>query len=155
MRSNQTMTPLRFFIACCVVAAIAASAEYGHTRYLDSRVSRAVAECTAENARSIEKWNEWAATAKEGHRFILEPLACDRTLLATPVTGAFGDLSKLPAEQLRLVVAYGDRDAAAGYGYMLAVAAFLIGCIPVSWYFLLRRVAEVADAVRGSSRDGR
>lgn len=102
-----------------------------------------------------------AAEKSSGHVVVI--LSCDASDLVTlrrERAGMFDDLIPLKAKEanlnelrnaqmqlLRVETKY-DRRVAKDY-YGAAFMIFLLGLIPVAWYFVLRRIAEIASAIKG------
>ncbi len=93
------------------------------------------AKCAAESEESTKSGKGW------GH----DPLVCDQKKLSyAGLTGIQKDLSEKQKE-IDVEHQYYPMELL----YLIALGVFVIAGLPWSWYFLLRRVREVSDAIRG------
>ena len=169
--------PTRFFLVCFGLAALAVAGDYFYLRYLESHLTTAVAACEAESNRlsqgkkgryvleetadeSIQQTEKpagpWDAYAKPESGIHLpsdwrnDPIAglvCEPSELST----AGYDLKKISAIQKIVLEAYRSKASfdAETVGIVSVIALLLLGILPHAWYFLLRRLREVAASIRG------
>lgn len=161
--TNMSYATRFFLIAMCVAIGIAA-AEYGYGTWLNARLEQAKSQCNALaiNPSKVEwdkpigavpgtfddlippKSQPRAALPKDKPtiHWVDDPPVCEPTMLAN-------DVDSLRGEQRQLALAYRDRYGHEPLGYFAALAALIVGVVPHVWYFGLRRLREVADAIRG------
>lgn len=146
------MSPLRFFLLSLCAAALIAVGGKAYMSYIEAQLPKAIAECESESKREREKFEAQRAAIGDDSgpwgKFRLEGLVCDpRELYRARFEPNY---KEPPGVQGKLVRAY---DASlTGYeegAYTLAVLCIVIGSLPGIWYFLLRRLSEIAAAVRG------
>ena len=146
------MSPLRFFLQSLCAAALIAVGGKAYMSYIEAQLPKAIAECESESKRQAEDFegrraaNGGDSGPWSGFKFV--GLVCDpRELYRARFEPNY---KEPPGVQGRLVRAY---DASlTGYeegAFALAVLCILIGSLPGIWYFLLRRLAEIAAAIRG------
>lgn len=151
--------PTRFFLVCFGLSALAVAGDYFYLRYLESHLTTAVAACEAESNRVSQGKGRYVLeeTADESISGTHLPsdwrdgdivgLVCDPFELST--TGY--DLEKIRAIQKTVVDAYRSKSSfdAQTVGVVSVVALLLLGILPRAWYFILRRLREVAASIRG------
>ncbi|MEI7443391.1 MAG: hypothetical protein WCK28_00735 [Burkholderiales bacterium] len=153
------MRPPRFFLISFGLAAVVAGAQLGYALHLDAQVERARSACIARGERDAaeERAKQASPDAEKGPwtGYKLDTMVCSDDLLRLEPDAR--NLSRTPGmgEQKLLLLALVERNQHAPLGYLLAGIIAAVGCMPALWYFLLRRLAEVADAVRGRPRDNR
>lgn len=98
-----------------------------------SHVSEYVAQCQSENARPPSK-------SKDGWEDA--PLICDPEILRKTSTN-------LPyiGVQAQIVDAQRQGDKSLEQATVIAFGLLIISAIPYAWYFLLRRLRELRDAI--------
>jgi hypothetical protein len=133
------MKPAPFFFLLVGFAAVSAVADLAWQKHLSARVAQAEHRCREENDAGIARFDKEKDAASP---WKMEPMVCDDTLSGLSPGTAVG-------VQKELVVAYRARSGHSYPGYFLAGGLLLLGFLPAAWYFLLRRLAEVSDAVRG------
>ena len=137
--------PARFFLYCLGLAISLATVALVYSSILDKRLSDAVAACKSESNQLTDAAKERAAKTPDsrinGFEFaglVCDPLAFDMTDKVPP--GAQGEM----------VLADRARSSFEGSFFLIAaILLSLVGILPASWYFLLRRLREVAAAIRG------
>lgn len=99
---------------------------------LERRISDLEAACEHQNAKDKlpGSTDEWA----------LAPMVCDSSeLYFSDVVGIQADIKK----------ARRDWQEAGSWSASIAVTIAILSVIPWLWYFLLRRLAEILEAIRG------
>lgn len=139
-------SPIRFFLVCAGIAAMLAASGLAYSLFLESRLSKAVAACEERSKLEVATWQKRAPNTMEGpwQKFTFAGLACSPSELIS----TYGELH---AVQNEVIAAYRAKHSFE-YGavlYVLAMLCVLVGVLPVCWYFLLRRIREVAAAIRG------
>jgi len=128
----------KLMVSGATVAAIIISAGALNTHRLESRLRDLESACIQEERRSITE------AAKEGLGFQPDPSNCDAESLVR-LKGP--DLPKgVQAEIVSVQRAIGD---SSGWPYILAGLIFVLTGLPWAWYFLLRRIRELRDAILG------
>lgn len=150
-----------FLIACASGAALILGALHVKEYLAEQRLSVARLKCAAEGgvkdasakskvrAGEIKPWEmDWnSANPREqrGH-LILECNPLKLEMLTNE--GLFGEQHTVQAEVLKAYRATVRTDTERRLEG-LAWFMLILGCIPYSWYFFLRRLAEISAAVRG------
>lgn len=146
------MSPLRVFLLSLCAAALIAAGGKAYTSHIEAQLPEAIAECETESKRERENF-ETRRAANGGDsgpwgKFRIEGLVCDPGELYRARFEP--NYKEPPGAQGKLVRAY---DASlTGYeegAYALAALCIFIGSLPGIWYFLLRRLSEIAAAIRG------
>lgn len=134
--------PLRFFLTCLALALAVIVGGLLYSRLLDHRLAEAVANCEAvDNCETEDKEHAAKHPGTWGSYFCL---------VCTPSDLINGETVP-PGTQGAVVVAYKAKLAFndGAVHYIIACALVVLGALPAIWYFLLRRIREIAAAVRG------
>jgi hypothetical protein len=106
---------------------------------LESSIAALQDKCAAESEESAKSGKGW------GHA----PLVCDPKNLSSytgnPLVGIQRDLSKKQKE----IAVEQQKYYPMELPYLIALGIVVIAGVPWAWYFLLRRIREVSDAVLG------
>ncbi len=140
---------LKFLVAGAAIAATVAAycviSNYINTARhqqkiasLESSIAALEAKCASESEESTKSGKGW------GH----DPLVCDPKTLSSyagsPLVGIQKDLSEKQKE-IDVEHQYYPMELP----YLIALGVVVIAGLPWSWYFLLRRIREVSDAIVG------
>jgi hypothetical protein len=107
-----------------------------NVRRLDRRLSQLQATCREEGKREREK---------PEFKDIDFELTCDPIELASLKEDSVGVQGEIVTAR-RQLTSWEDRREWLG---PVALAMMLIGALPMAWYFLLRRIRELSDAITG------
>ena len=157
-------SPARFLFFCFGLATVCVVGNLIYARMLDNRLSEAVARCEEENQRMAEKLAAWVekrsitelsdeellrlsrGQSKSSPKWELAPIVCDPAHLE-PLKEA------LPGVQGKVVFAKQAKvsfeNGAGVILYIVGLCLAVLGLLPFGWYFFLRRLREIAAAVRG------
>jgi hypothetical protein len=137
MRMHKLDKPTRILI----IGILAGASIYGfgqmNARRLERRVQELHRACVAESQAQAEKQGTWSAlTNIFGPRFECDPVELARSGAHIGIQGQ---------------IAAAERDALwwADWPLIACVAIQLACCLPWLWYFFLRRVREVREALVG------
>lgn len=133
------MKPARFFLLFVALAAVSGMVDAVWQKRLDAQVAKVEQRCRSESDEAIGKFDKEKDAQSP---WKLSPMVCDKTLVSSTQHEAVGI-------QKEVVDAHMARRDHFYPGFLVAGALLLIGSVPAVWYFLLRRISEVADAVRG------
>lgn len=156
--------PAKFFLAFVGFALLAIAGGYSHSAYLGADLGRAITACEEQRAREQEgRQTTENRTADAAVREVREPgqengpwdkykqapLVCDAEWLYG--ISLLPDAAEATGVQRYIILAYRAKvyDSSPSIGFMLAAVLLIVGSVPVIWYFFLRRVGELAAAVRG------
>lgn len=114
------------------VAALVAGGGYANTIRLESKVQEVEEKCIEESKRELAKTPRVT-------------LLCDANELARLET----DSKPTPGVQGQVISAYKAAQESRDWPLFLAAAIALISAMPWGWYFFLRRVSELRDAIVG------
>ena len=117
--------PTKVLIAGAVLAGLIAVGGAANTVRLEGRIKELEAACNEESKLEPTK----------------DKLVCEADKLA--------QLRGLAGIQLQIVTSYRSLDGSKFWTYPLAILVFLLAAVPWAWYFFLRRVAELRDAIVG------
>jgi len=127
--------PTKLLIVGMAIGIAVVGIGYATTRYRLAQVEALVAECQTEHKRApVSKEKPWRN----------DPLVCD------PV-----DLRRLtsdsPAVGIQAQIVSASSAAGTYFDVSLYLAALIaiVFAIPFAWHFLLRRIRELGDAIRG------
>jgi len=138
--------PLKILVAGAAIAAALAAfcAITNHisaARYdqkiasLESTIADLQAKCSAKSEED----------AKSGKAYGHDPLVCDpKKLTYAGLAGIQKDLSEKQKE-----IDVEQQYYPMVLPYLIALIVLVIAVLPWSWYFLMRRIREVSDAIRG------
>lgn len=135
-----------FFLKAALVALVLYGTGFCSSIYREHRTATAKSKCEDVGRKQVEAFNA-AQKGKIGPWTIYQsgPLNCDPLRLYTDT--AYSDI--LPGAQGELLEAYrGEQSGIDNTMYGFAIFALFIGIIPMSWYFFLARLREVASAIR-------
>ena len=124
--------PIKLFLGGVICAAIIAAVGFANTHRLESKVRNLEAECVEEDKRENK-----LEPGERGWRNI-----CDAEQLAR-----FSEA--LVGSQARLAAAKREVSASERWPYVLAAGVLVFSGVPWAWYFLLRRIRELRDAISG------
>jgi hypothetical protein len=135
----------KLLLSSSVLAALIVCASQVYMWRLERRLESAIQACKAESTQSIAKAKAAIAANEQGPwtKWQLSEMVCDaETLSRAP---------NVPGVQKQVADAYHDFSARpdAEAIYLLSGALILLGALPHLWYFALRRLREVAAAIRG------
>jgi len=133
--------PRKFFLGAVLAAALSLAANYWQTGNLERRLATAIQECERESERIAARqaadpkgpWSDWQ----------LVGLECAPGKLHDAITTPPGVQGEV-VSAFRALLYYEPY-----WGVYVAFCALLVGSLPGVWYFFLRRLREVASAVRG------
>jgi hypothetical protein len=127
-------------LVCGLVLAVAV---YGGVAWnkqrLDKHLRSLVAQCDAINDRNVKVVPE---AGKPWTRYRADPLVCEPNALASAV-----QVSELQAD---ILGAHSDWKDAAN-PIPAAVLLTILSAVPWLWYFLLRRIVELRNAIGGKA----
>lgn len=135
----------RVFFVCLALAALVAISGLAYSFVLNERLSKAITACEAEGTRvAIEQARLKRPEDKE---IFVDPddvMECSPSALSNMNTS-------LQDAQKRVVSTNEDKSSnfVGGALYLIASALVVLGILPASWYFFLRRLREIAVAIRG------
>jgi hypothetical protein len=139
---------LKFFVAgvaiaaglaafCAISNGITAAQHRQKLASLESTIAALQAKCVAESEENTKSGTGW------GH----DPLVCEPKQLVSISSHLGGIQKEMAAKQTAI------NDEQQYYPmelpYLIALGIVLIAGLPWSWYFLLRRIRELSDAIRG------
>jgi hypothetical protein len=104
---------------------------------LESTIAVLKAKCEAQSEENTKSGTGW------GHA----PLVCDPKELSR-IASPLGVIQKEIAAQ-QIEINEKQQYYPMELPYLIALAIILIAGLPWSWYFLLRRIRELSDAIRG------
>lgn len=118
-------------IGVLLAAGVMATGYFIHQRQL-AKVDALVAQCKGEHLNKPDgPWKKWQR----------DPLVCDPTeLVLFP--------NKVGIQRAIMDARYEAYDTTNTASW-IAVVVFMLGALPYAWYFLLKRLRELADAIRG------
>jgi hypothetical protein len=138
---------LKFFVAgvaiaaglaafCAISNGINADQHRQKLASLESTIAVLQAKCVAESEEN----------SKSGTGYGHDPLVCEPKQLASS-----SDLGGIQKEIAAKQTAINDERKyyPMELPYLIALGIVLIAALPWSWYFLLRRIRELSDAIRG------
>jgi hypothetical protein len=140
--------PLRILVAGAAIAAglagfCAISNDIGGARHeqeiasLESTIAALQAKCAAESEESTKSGTGWEH----------DPLLCDPKALASDSGHLAGIQKEIAAKQTSI---NDERQYnPMTLPYFVALGIVVITGLPWSWYFVLRRIRELSDAIRG------
>lgn len=139
-------SPIRFLLMCAGIAVVLAAIGLAYSLFLESRLAKVVTACEEQSKLEVAEWQKRAPNTMEGpwQKFKFVGLVCTPSELIS----THGELH---AVQKEVIAAYRAKHSFE-YGavlYVLAMLCVLVGTLPVCWYFILRRIREVAAAIRG------
>ena len=137
MRAMQR--PTKVLLVGFAVAALLAGAAFLISYRADQAVATAIAACNAESDRHELR------PANPAEPWMSDRLLCDESDFYLPVTHKWVGTQKAIAD----TIASRSASAAPGILYGIAVLVAFLALIPWTWYFLLRRLREVRDALTG------
>jgi hypothetical protein len=125
--------PTKILIGGALCAVLVVVGGYGNTYRLESKLRDLEAACIEEGKR------ETLAKTFGG------VLVCDAKSLVRP------DRESDPSKGIQSQIVSAQRDVSSSEGWYFGVAAaiLILAGIPWSWYFLLRRIRELRDAISG------
>ena len=118
-------TPTKVLIAGAVLAGLVAAGGAANTARLEGWVKQLEAACVAESTPTFK-------------------LVCEADELVR-----LEHDSKSKGIQLQIVTAHRSLHDSKEWPYLLALLILVVGVAPWAWYFFLRRVAELRDAIVG------
>lgn len=124
-------TPNKVLIGGLVLAALIATGGAANTARLEGRVKELESACAEESKREMAKFPKLT-------------LLCEANELAR-----LEHASKSVGIQSQIVNAYRDSQRSGEWPYVLAIVVAFLAAMPWTWYFLLRRIAELRDAIVG------
>jgi hypothetical protein len=136
----------KFLVVCCALAVLSFLGAQIYLWRLGQHLEDTIKACEAESARSIAAAKAAIATSKEKEgpwtKWQLDPMVCDAMALSK--------LSDALGVQKQVVEAYRDVSARKELPYLISIPILILGILPHFWYFLLRRLREIASAIRGT-----
>ena len=127
---------LRYLLFGSVIALVVLCVGFFMNQYLSGEVESLVAQCKVEHKKAQADAPAWAK----------DPLVCEVQALASqsPSSG-----SQLVGIQARIVERHEQAHVWLLRSRLLAAFIFVALALPYSWYFLLRRIAELREAIAG------
>jgi len=122
----------KLFISGVVAGLITFGSGFAGSKYFESELRGLIQSCEAESERS-------RANAK--HEWEKDKLVCE--------PGALRNLGDSVGIQSKIVETYGKARSWSEYSRFLAILIIAISAVPFAWYFLLRRVRELREAIMG------
>lgn len=137
MASKYLDKTTKILLGGIVVAALVIGIGYVASIRANSHVSDLVAQCQAENARS------GASKSQDGWES--SPLICDPKILRTisrnsPTVGIQAQIMDTQRQGERWLE----------QAITVAIGVLFLSAMPYAWYFLLRRLRELRDAITGN-----
>ncbi len=145
--------PTKILLGGIVCASIIASGQLFRNHWLENQLKQIEAECIAEGKTEILEGARLLCNAED-----LERLAAQTESLPRLQGGdiidqvAFAQTNpNAVIVQAKLVFAYREFQAVQANSWPYPVAALIVGisALPWLWYFLLRRIRELRDAIVG------
>lgn len=130
---------VRILIGGLLAGLIVFAAGYAGSIRNDTHLSDLVRQCESENTRPSLPPTDPLYTAQ---------LVCDPAKLRELSPG-----SDLVGVQAKIVQAQSKREAWFKWTLAFSVGLILLSGTPYTWYFLLRRIREFAEAIRGKHPD--
>ena len=129
--------PTKLLLFGVVVSIAVLMTGYAVNQYYSNLVNDLITECKDENKKPRPTdAPDWAKA----------PLVCDLHKLDPTTTGSDDSLVGV---QAKIVETHRHADTWLSRAYMFSAVLMGIFAIPYSWYFLLRRIRELRDAVLG------
>jgi hypothetical protein len=124
--------------ALCAISDYAGSARHEQKiASLENTIASLRTQCAAQSQETAKVGSSW------GH----DQLVCDPAILSS-VSGSLVGIQKKISEaqvQIDLERQYHPMELP----YFISIGILLASAVPWAWYFLLRRIRELSDAVRG------
>lgn len=124
--------PTKYLVAGATIATVIFIAGYVMSVYETSQVTSLLEKCKAETSQAPK--GPWLNYQKA-------PLVCD------PATLAELGVNDLVGVQKEIAVARSDVKWTFANAIMVAAIVFGLFATPYAWYFLLRRIRELRDAI--------
>ncbi len=121
--------PIKIFFCGIACTVLIAAAGFANTYRLESKLHQLELECVEQGKRDNKFGN-------------LATLLCDAESLVNSSGTSKG-------VQAQIVQAQHDVWSSKEWPYVLAFLVFLLSAVPWVWYFLLRRIRELKDAIVG------
>lgn len=132
--------PTKILLAGATLSALIVASGWGFSEYAEFHLDELVGRCKAQNIRIVER-----AQKRQGGKESWEddPLICDPSEL--------GDLSNSAVGIQADIITANRRVNYKPFNWAMAAAlvVFVLVASPYSWYFLLRRIRELRDAIVG------
>lgn len=122
-------SPTKILLIGAAAAGLIALAGYGYEYHLASTLSNLEAKCVEEGKK------ESLAASFGG------VMLCDRETLA--------DLPESVGIQAEIVAAHNKVKYSDDWYYVVAIGVLAASAVPYIWYFLLRRIRELRNAIMG------
>jgi hypothetical protein len=123
---------------CAISNGLTAAQHREKLASLESTVAALQAKCVAESEKNTKSGTGWRH----------DPLVCDPKELANISSNPGNGIRKEMA--VKETALYNEQQYyPMQLPYLIALAIGLIAGLPWSWYFLLRRIRELSDAIRG------
>lgn len=126
--------PTKYLAAGIVVAVLICIVGYLASVYETFQVTSLVEKCKAKASQAPK--GPWLDYQKA-------PLVCDPTTLAEL------GVNNVVGIQKEVVTAHQDASRVFGNALTIAAIVFILFAAPYGWYFLLRRIRELRDAIAG------
>lgn len=136
MASKYLDKTTKILLGGIVVAALVVGIGYVASIRANSHVSDLIAQCQAENARSR------ASKSQDGWENT--PLICDPKILRT-----ISRNSPTVGIQAQIMDTQGQGERWLEQAITVAIGVLFLSAMPYAWYFLLRRLRELRDAITG------
>jgi hypothetical protein len=124
--------PTKILIGGATVAVLVAVAGVANTVHLESKIHELEATCIEEGKHGLAKYPR-------------VQLLCDAKDLVRLET----DSNPSTGVQAQIVSAQRADQDSRGWPYALAAVIIFLSALPWTWYFLLRRIRELRDAILG------
>lgn len=113
-------------IGCATIISVAS---YANIQRLESKLGRLEAQCVEEGEKDTSEWAEFKLVCEAGE------------LMSSGITSV--------GIQVQIVKTQEEIWSSSEWLFFLAALVLLLSAIPWAWYFLLRRIRELRDAITG------
>jgi len=129
--------PSTVLLGGAICSALIVGARFANTYRLESIVRQLEAQCVEEAKRDIST-PRWVSVCKAGELIKARELVkLESTTFSSEGT------------QAQIVAAQHNLRNSEDWPFALAAIVFIISAVPWGWYFLLRRIRELRDAIAG------
>lgn len=126
--------PTKYLVVGIAIATLICLIGYATSVYENSQVASLVEKCKAEASQAPK--GPWLNYQKA-------PLVCDPVILAEL------GVNDVVGVQKEIVIAWSNSERTFHNAIIVAAIVFGFFAVPYAWYFLLRRIRELRDAIAG------